>query len=64
MRKLGEQRDLLRSAIQEHERRGPLSVARVPILFFEDLHRELQRILGVLGKKIEETEGLARAVFS
>jgi len=37
---------------------------KVPFQFFEDLHREHQRILTLLTEKIEETENLAKAVFS
>lgn len=61
---LGQKRERLRRAIVEHETRGAEAVIQVPFQFFEELHREHSRILEVLGKKINETENLAKDVFS
>jgi hypothetical protein len=47
-----------------HEREGPQSVAHVPFRFFEDLHEEHRRLLNILCQKIDETESLAKAIFS
>lgn len=49
--------------MREHEKKGPGAVAKVPLEFFEELHREYSRILSQIYKKIEESESLAKSIF-
>lgn len=61
---LNQQRAKLEQASREYGAKGPQAMSHVPFEFFSELHREYQRILDNLQQELDQTEALAKAVFS
>ena len=61
--RISQQRDRLQFAIREHEAKGPEAISSVPFEFFQELHRDHQRLLSYLTQKIDEAESAAKSIF-
>lgn len=60
---LNQHRLKLDQAIKTHEAKGPDQISHVPYEFFNDLHKEHERILTSLSQQLEQAESLAKTIF-